>query len=407
MRRSLVGGCHLDDRRIAARSRPHHQADGHRMGQQRLHVARHGRIARLVRTQQVLRLVHDARVARRNVDFRRSEHRRELRAAARRATVADLGLGGTANPRRRQGVLGIHEGIDAVLVHDLQDDEPQRVLHLQIAHLSGPRAEVLHANGVLRARAMRIVLPLRIRHPGCPVLDPRVAALTQVLVHREWALEVVHAAAEAAEIQLVRQRSLAQGERNRIIRRPDVPAWHREFQLPVAGGLPEVFGDVVRENLANRVVERVLHVGNRGVVLIQRVHRLHQLGPERVAQDRLDFPVDLVRDRLVVLRVLHHELADDPDAQALERLRRHVGVASHEAGVGLLGHERFRDRGVHVLGFEPLHRIEDERHVPHRAAVDPGAIAHALAVHAAVHHEAAGGQEVDHVVAGCGTLAGR
>ncbi len=103
-----------------------------------------------------------------------------------------------------------------------------------------------------------------------------------------------------------------------------------------------------RQDLGQRVLERVVHVGYGGVVGIQRVPRLDEARPQPVPEDGLDLRVDPVADRRVVLRVPDHVLADDADAHAGERRLSLVagGLSHDESGVRLVGNQGLRERGL-------------------------------------------------------------
>ena len=111
--------------------------------------------------------------------------------------------------------------------------------------------------------------------------------------------------------------ALPHRQRHRVVDRRHIPAGHRELELAAARPLPEILGRVDGRISANASWNVYFMFGNGRIVRVQRIDRLDELRAQLVAQHGLDFLVDLVADRHVVLRVLHHELADDADAHAL------------------------------------------------------------------------------------------
>ncbi len=95
------------------------------------------------------------------------------------------------------------------------------------------------------------------------------------------------------------------------------------------------------------------------------------------------------------------------DAHALQRLVLDRRVRHQEAGVRLLRDEALRNRGEHVFRLESLDRIEHQRGILDRLAMDSRAIPGVLVRDAAVHQDAFGRQQIDDVVSRRRPFAGR
>ena len=187
---------------------------------------------------------------------------------------------------------------------------------------------------------MLVAPPTSRSRPSCAQSLTRVSPRSrEVLVDRERAARIAETAADAPQVELVgRQRRLAQRQRDRVVDRRHVPARHGELELARARRLPEVLGHVVRRgSRQTRPGTCISCSGTAGSSGYSGSTDSTSSAPSLSRSTALISLVDLIADRLVVLRVLDHELAHDADAHALERLVAHLPSSTTKLAYGSFG----------------------------------------------------------------------
>ena len=163
--------------------------------------------------------------------------------------------------------------------------------------------------------------------------------------------------------------ALPSRQRDGIVDRRHVPAGHGKLQLAgarrSARSTPARCAAGSRRTRPGTCTSCSARDGSSGYM---RIDRLDELRAQLVAQHGLDLLVDLVADRHVVLRVLHHELAHDADAHALAAAwPPRPRPSTRKLAYGSFGISAFGIAVKMSLRLEALDRIEHRARRPRRS----------------------------------------
>ena len=396
--RRFVCSRRSDDHAFFARAAPERYADRHRTRQRRRRVLVRDRdVGVLRRVEREARFVDDRVEPRRHRDLRHADVGAR-RKSSDRSTV-DLRLVCESNLRRRNRRCRVDEDVETVLPHHLHHHQPQDLAHLQVLRHAG-RHEIDRVLPVLHRRDATRGVVLRVRVERRPVLHALVAAAEQVLCEVVAEVRGRTRTVDAPHVDAVRPRREPFARLHHVVTLGDVVAGDRGRPL-------HVFRKVERQDLGERLLERIGHVWNRRVVRVERVDRLDDRRAELIAQHPRDVLVDDVAHRPVVGGVLDHVLADDSDAHPRQRLLRLRAVrrGGGVRGVRLRRNQPAWQRRVDVARIE-IAALRILQRVEHRRGIGDGAALNAAAIEirigadrAAIRNQSLRRDEGDDVIA--------